>query len=225
MLQKQTSKKMAFIKAVLIFTIFTICIIVFSNGLIAQKINSKIDERQVPSTLQGASDADLQEYQKITNKYFERYNNRKYNIENWAMPVEDKVSVDDQKRLETIYFTMTKEQQENQNIFFRKYPKPVPKNFPTEKQISEWKNTAKYGLWIDGKHQKNNEVLNNFTNTDFSHFFISKLYKNASATGLNKGKQYQVGLMTINDFSKYYKDAMDKIDTYRIWYKFKKIKK
>jgi hypothetical protein len=68
-------------------------------------------------------------------------------------------------------------------------------NAPTGAQLAEWSNTSKFGLWIDGKHQKDNSILKNYKPSDFSHFFLSRLYKNAQH-GVNEGKQYQLDLTT-----------------------------
>ncbi|TCN63741.1 M56 family metallopeptidase [Acetobacteroides hydrogenigenes] len=74
-------------------------------------------------------------------------------------------------------------------------------NAPTGAQLAEWSNTSKFGLWIDGKHQKDNSILKNYKPSDFSHFFLSRLYKNAQH-GINKGKQYQLDLTTNAGYEK-----------------------
>lgn len=74
-------------------------------------------------------------------------------------------------------------------------------NAPTGAQLAEWSNTSKFGLWIDGKHQKDNSILKNYKPSDFSHFFLSLLYKNAQH-GINKGKQYQLDLTTNAGYEK-----------------------
>jgi hypothetical protein len=60
-----------------------------------------------------------------------------------------------------------------------------------------------YGVWINEK-RVNNEILNKYKNTDFSHANVSKLEKNAK----NYGKHYyQVNLMT-NDYYRDYKNEV-----------------
>ena len=72
---------------------------------------------------------------------------------------------------------------------------PRKKNPPTQADLNEWVNTAKYGLWIDGKHVTNNATLTKYKPADFSGFFVSKLCKNAQH-GVNAGKLYQVDVQT-----------------------------
>ena len=72
---------------------------------------------------------------------------------------------------------------------------------PTAAQLDEWGNTSKFGLWIDGKHQKDNSILNRYKPSDFSHFYLSRLYKKAQH-GVNKGKQYQLDLTTNAGYEK-----------------------
>ncbi|WP_320054570.1 M56 family metallopeptidase [uncultured Acetobacteroides sp.] len=74
-------------------------------------------------------------------------------------------------------------------------------NAPTGAQLAEWSNTSKFGLWIDGKHQKDNSILKKYKPADFSHYWVSSLCKNAQH-GLNKGKQFQLGLTTNAGYEK-----------------------
>ena len=74
---------------------------------------------------------------------------------------------------------------------------------PKEEQIKSFKDSKKYGVWID-KKRVNNEILNNYKNTDFSQLFVSRLAKNAK----NYGKHYyQVDLMT-NEYYDNYKNEI-----------------
>jgi Antirepressor regulating drug resistance, predicted signal transduction N-terminal membrane component len=66
---------------------------------------------------------------------------------------------------------------------------------PSAAQLEEWSNSSKFGLWIDGKHQKDNSILKKYKPSDFSHYWISSLCKNAQH-GLNEGKQFQLELTT-----------------------------
>jgi bla regulator protein blaR1 len=50
-----------------------------------------------------------------------------------------------------------------------------------------------------------NEVLNNYTNTDFANVMVSRLMKNAT----NYGKHvYQVNLMTNDNYQNYYNEQI-----------------
>ncbi len=83
-------------------------------------------------------------------------------------------------------------------------PKPLPKITPTKDMLKSWQNAKIYGVWIDEK-RVSNEQLKNFSPTDFSNYFVSKLSKNAT----NYGKHYyQVNLMT-NDYYYQYLKSQD----------------
>lgn len=79
---------------------------------------------------------------------------------------------------------------------------PLPRQRPTEAQLSDWKNSRKFGLWIDGKRVPNSR-LNDFRPADFDNYSVSKLEKNA----INYGKHYfQVDLMTQAAYTAYRKE-------------------
>lgn len=76
---------------------------------------------------------------------------------------------------------------------------PLPRQVPTEGQLTDWKNSKKYGVWIDEKRVPNSR-LNEYTAQDFGSYFVSKLEKNA----INYGKHYfQIDLMTQPAYEKY----------------------
>ena len=87
-------------------------------------------------------------------------------------------------------------------------------NPPSAKQLEGFKNSNKYGVWVDGKRIENTE-LDNFNTTDFHHFDQSKLLPNAK----NYGKHtFQINLITWEKFNEtidnedwvWYKDALSK---------------
>lgn len=105
---------------------------------------------------------------------------------------------------------MSEQQQAQQLVVFGLLPPPMEKSIPTEKQIESWKDAKIYGVWIDGKLISNAE-LNNYTNTDFAHLFVSGLEKNA----INYGKHfYQVNLMMTDHYAAYYKKQIENKDKY-----------
>jgi bla regulator protein blaR1 len=80
-----------------------------------------------------------------------------------------------------------------------KQPKPLPALHPTAAQFEKWKNSNVYGVWLNDKRIKNEE-LNKYTEVDFSYYNVSKLSKNA----INYGKHYyQVTLMTNAHYDEY----------------------
>ena len=89
----------------------------------------------------------------------------------------------------------------------RKLP-PLPQAVPTDKQLETWEDAKLYGVWIDGK-KVTNSILSDYSNTDFSHWDVSKLSKNA----VDYGKHYyQVDLMTKEYYQQYYKPAAETKD-------------
>ncbi|MCG2610041.1 M56 family metallopeptidase [Flavobacterium sp. SM15] len=56
--------------------------------------------------------------------------------------------------------------------------KPLEKKSPTAKELTDFKNSKKYAIWIDGVNVSNNK-LNQYNPTDFAHFSGSVILKNA----------------------------------------------
>jgi bla regulator protein blaR1 len=87
------------------------------------------------------------------------------------------------------------------------YPPPPPpvRIQVTQKQLDAWLDPEKYGIWIDEK-RVSNDVLSNYTPSDFGHYSISRLYPNAT----NYGKHvFQLNLMTVPAFLKWRKECME----------------
>ena len=155
----------------------------------------------IGSTKEGASDELMNEYQALVNKYLETDSSGRKNINRTIEPA-------DRKRMETIAKQMNKEQQSKQEVMFVKPFPPNKKTVPTQKQLEAFKNASVYGIWIDGK-RKPNAVLNNFLNTDFSYFTVSKLY---GAAKKGRSYSYQVDMMTNDYYQKDYDEAMSHKD-------------
>lgn len=56
--------------------------------------------------------------------------------------------------------------------------KPLEKKSPTEKELTDFKNSKKYAIWIDGVNVSNNK-LNQYNPKDFAYFSGSVILKNA----------------------------------------------
>lgn len=81
-------------------------------------------------------------------------------------------------------------------------PKPFSKTIPTTELLDSWQDSKIYGIWVDNKRIANTE-LKRYSPNDFSHYFVSKLSKNA----INYGKHYyQVDLMTNKFYENYVKN-------------------
>jgi bla regulator protein BlaR1 len=195
MITKNTSRSRALCKQFAILLVTSASVLLFSKKTVAQTPSTLVaTQKEAPSTQEGVSQALMDEYARIVD---ETKNEKGH-------PVYNKFSAADKARLETIFLSMSKEQQAKQVVVFMPALGPMPKAVPTTAQIESWKDGKTYGLWIDGK-RASNAVLNNYKNTDFAHLFVSKLSKNA----VNYGKHYyQVDLMTIPHYEQYRKEAL-----------------
>lgn len=217
MMTKSKSSNRILLKQIALIPVFLLSLYFFSEKTIAQKeivqsekekpventssseaIQSKNTNAEevrslfnAPSTIDGATAQQMQEYASIINKY------KSSTEEFWYTHFRNTIPDTDKKRLETIFIQMSREQQLQQNIaFFGSTGKPWPKIKPTPIQMESWKDEKMFGLWIDGK-RVDNFILNDYQANDFSHVFVSKLHKNAK----NYGKHYyQINLMTNEDF-------------------------
>ncbi|MGA0555408.1 M56 family metallopeptidase [Larkinella sp. VNQ87] len=78
---------------------------------------------------------------------------------------------------------------------------PEPRKSPTDAQFNDWKNPDKFGIWLDGKRIKNEE-LNKYKPSDIVSFWGSYVHKNARRFGKH---HYQFELMTEKYYSAYLK--------------------
>lgn len=167
----------------------------------SQKVTSQTDNSHKPepwagvsigSTKDGVSPELLKEYSQIVSKYGSEG-------DKWWIKFKEDISIEDQNRLEQIYKQMSLEQQGKQKVKFIKSSEPPKEKIPTEKEFTAWKNKNVYGVWIDGK-KIDNAVLNNYSNTDFMHAGVSRLY---GAAKRNKIYAYQVNLTTKEYYRKH----------------------
>jgi bla regulator protein blaR1 len=221
MMTKTTSRFKVALKQTMLLPVCALLIFLFSTKLVAQQ-KEKVKEtpkQTVPEkqridvyesdaprlkdyfrkssigyTEKGASQALLDEYQNIVNKY------KKPGDKDWKDL--KNMSGQDRVRLETIFKQMSIDQQYSQQIGFFKIIPAFPKVVPTKQQFEQFKNPKQYGIWIDDKKVQNSE-LTKYENIDFSHVFVSKLYRAAKK---GRSYNYQVNLMT-NDFYKNYYNA------------------
>ena len=93
--------------------------------------------------------------------------------------------------------------QEKENL--PKPPSKPMKKIPTEKNLNDWKDVNKFGVWLDGKKIENSK-LDNYKASDFSLYLVSKLEKNA----VNYGKHiYQLDLYSNEKFDELYEKDME----------------
>jgi len=159
------------------------------------------------ATKNGASNEALEKYQKIIARY------KTPNL-SWTKFAQV-VSKSDKERMITIFNTMSKVQQADQDVIFLPIGGQLPKVVPTQEQIQKWKNTEEYGVWIDGTRVLNS-ALSQAHASDFSRYNISNL--DISSTHYGKLK-YQLNLMTNARFIAYNSKAQDQEVSYRILFK------
>lgn len=206
MMTKSTVTIVAIAKIMLVVSVSAFCIIIFSGsalpyaGTIEDNTSTLTRMDTVPNSM-------LEEFAQILEKVTGES----------GVPAVGKLSASDKKRLQTIYLSMSKEQQHQQVVMFWPYPPPMKKQSPTAEQLNSWKDEKTFGVWIDGKRIKNSD-LSNHQRADFDHFFVSKLSKNA----INYGKHfYQINLMTKASYAAYYEEALAKQGEYTMFVSMK----
>lgn len=95
---------------------------------------------------------------------------------------------------EILYRDLTPEQKK----WVRYMPTP-PRLEPTEAQWNDWKNTKKYGLWVDGKRRRDNPLDTKYKRTDIVYFWSSYVHKNARQP---EGYLYQLELYTESEYQR-----------------------
>ena len=68
-------------------------------------------------------------------------------------------------------------------------PTPFIENSPSKNELTDFKNAAKYAIWIDGKHYRNSE-LSKYSASDFVYFSGSSVKNNARSKKFPQPFQY-----------------------------------
>lgn len=193
-MNKKESHSSALIKKIALIPVIAIISFLFSFEIIAKDLIPKENNRQVEVAQEGVSQELLNEYQAITKQHKKPQENEKF-----SFLMKDFTDTE-KSRMEEIFNQMTEAQKLSQELGFIPLSSMLLKEVtPTKKQFESYKDSKKYGVWIDEK-RVNNEILNNYKNTDFSQVNVSKLMKNAK----NYGKHYyQVNMMTNNHYRDY----------------------
>ncbi|MDI9860020.1 M56 family metallopeptidase [Flectobacillus roseus] len=92
------------------------------------------------------------------------------------------------------YAELTQEERET-----LKKPSYLPFERPTAEMLKIWTH-PRCGIWIDGKHVPY-QTLAKYKPEDFSHYFVSRLFKNAQVGQ----RKYQIDLMTNHYYENVYK--------------------
>ncbi|MEL6557191.1 MAG: M56 family metallopeptidase [Bacteroidota bacterium] len=188
---KQKSMKNSIIKISLIIPLSILIIYFFSNKTLAQ---SPTEEPREVSLVQQKENT-CPEYAKVYCSVLTKYDLKGVEPKDFSRVV----NAEDQEKMIEIFKKLSPAQQETQIIGFSLIGGPLKKRIPTTEQLESWKDEKEYGVWLDGKRIKNSE-LNNYSNTDFSHYGVSRLTR----TAYNYGKHvYQLNLETNASFEEY----------------------
>lgn len=197
MMSKTNSIKVVLGKQLLLIPVLGIALFLFSTKTEAQTQEKSPIKPKQSITTDGLSAAEQQEFNQLYSKYHPETKTGEL--------TQIKIEGNDVKRLGELYKLMNKAQKKASNLFLFDL-KPLKSGPPSNIQLADWKNSKKYGVWIDGKRVKN-EDLSNYKESDFGLWTSSKLSKNA----INYGKHYfQIDLMTNSKYQAYYKEAMGK---------------
>ena len=112
------------------------------------------------------------------------------------------ISLSDRKKLNELYFQLTKEQRDKTPLYFFNTLKKFEKIKVTQSELNDFTDGKKYGLWIDGKKTKNQD-LKKYKPEDFSHYFVSKRYPNAISA--KNPEPFQLNMMTDAYYQEYLK--------------------
>jgi bla regulator protein BlaR1 len=206
MMTKSTSSQKILLKKLAVLPALALIIFTFSTRSFAQQAAGEVRTvtKEAPYTKEGATPAQMQEYAAIVEKTKGKKGIPMYNLFSDA----------DKKNLEEIYLSMSKAQQAQQIVVFYPRPTPTPKAIPSKQQLDSWKNASVYGVWVNEK-KVSNTILDNYSNTDFAHASVSKLY---GAAKKGRSYSYQVNLMTKEYYDQYVKEALaDKGYHMAIW--------
>lgn len=195
MMTKQNSK-FAVTKKFLTIPALTIAGLVFAEKTYRSgDFHQKTIEKEISSLFN--YDDPYTEYNNIIKKYGSLLEQKRYAEFHKA------VTISDRAKLKELYFKLNKEQRDSTPLFFLDTPNKFTKQEVTQSQLDDFMNSEKYGLWIDGKKTKN-QNLKVFKPGDFSHQFVSKRLPNAISE--KNPEPFQVNMMTNEYFEKYLKE-------------------
>ena len=136
-------------------------------------------------------------YEQLVSEFCKKEINGNDTIYKGTIPVER------QRQIDSLYAKMSKEERQQCFLILMMRSAPILKpNVPSAADFERFKNAGVYGIWVDGKHLPNTELLK-YNNTDFANYFTSKLYGAAQ-----KGRKYsiQVNLETKGYYEKINKE-------------------
>lgn len=194
------NSKFAKVKNYLAVPAFAVLAIVFAEKTYAKENTENLNQEKENVISDVFSNDPLSEYNQIIKKYGNLVEQKKYG------EFDKVISLSDRAKLKELYFQLTKEQRDETPLYFFDVKKSERVNV-SQKQLDDFMNSKKYGLWIDGK-KTNNQDLKKYKPEDFSHESVSKRYPNAISK--KNPEPYQVNLMT-NKYFQDYRNEKEKI--------------
>lgn len=190
MMTKEAKRQRSFWKRLALIPLIAGMILLLSDKIQSQSQLSSPPKVLAQKEQSGVPQALLDEYNAEVKRYWDTIEAIKGKKNRWVRL--DHFKID---RLNEIYKMMSEAQRAEAKTIPRHVPKPPPpaRKSPTNEQLQIWSSTEVYGVWIDGKKVAN-AVLKNFKSSDFSMFFVSKLYKNAIPPG--SIRRFQIDLYT-----------------------------
>ena len=206
MIGKKRFPKRILLKQFFIIPVLVLVTWIFSKKTVGQETGSEtnyelVDVTSTSQTNQPDTEAELQKaFDKAIEPYLGLDENGKKKINQISRY---EVGKDEKDALIDTYYKMSKAQQNRQEVVIF-LCKPTEKKVPTKTEFEAWKDPKIYGIWIDDV-RVNNDVLGNYSFTDFAHFYKSKLAKNATNYGkhvyqldLTTNKKFEAKLKTLN---------------------------
>lgn len=190
MMTKEAKWQRSFWKRLALLPLLTGLILLLSDKAQSQNQTSSPPKVLAQKQGSGASQALLDEYNAEVKRFWDTMEAVKGKKNHWVRLENFKID-----RLNDIYKLMNEAQRTEVKTIPRHVPKPPPpaRKSPTNEQLQIWSSTEVYGVWIDEKRVAN-AVLKNFKASDFSMFYVSKLYKNAIPPG--SIRRFQIDLYT-----------------------------
>lgn len=190
MMTKEAKWQRSFWKRLALIPLIAVMILLLSDKVQSQSQPSSPPKVLAQKEQSGVSQALLDEYNAEVKRYWDTIEAIMGKKNRWVRL--DNFKID---RLNDIYKMMSEAQRAEVKTIPRHVPKPPPpaRKSPTNEQLQLWSSTEVYGVWIDGKRVAN-AVLKNLKPSDFSMFFVSKLYKNAIPPG--SIRRFQIDLYT-----------------------------
>ncbi|WP_439131076.1 M56 family metallopeptidase [Polaribacter sp.] len=191
MMTTQSSPTKILLKKLAIIPLLTGFVFLFAQRVEAQEIIEVVEE---------PVETIVEEKQNISKNDFEKYKVLVEKVKNSEI-----IKQKDVVWMTSTYRKMSDEQRKSvENIFhYIVADVSLSKRKVSGNQLKKWQNKDEYAIWVDGK-SKENSILKNYKESDFSYYSESFVHKNARSKKFPQN--YQVSVYT----NKYFKELVDK---------------